>query len=116
MGIRADAGELLLFSYKEYLKKHVGELVNFQEFQKETGWEEVRINNALEYLRDKNLVDVNRCTSKGLKVFGGTDFKIMKVNPEGIDIIEDGQKFKNVFGFEIKLGLIKFSWTRTKNN
>jgi hypothetical protein len=42
MGIKTDAGELLLFSYKEYLKKHIGELINFQNFQKETGGDEVR--------------------------------------------------------------------------
>jgi len=102
MGIREDAGELLLFAYKKYIEKHLEELTNLENFQKESGWERVRILNALEYLKDKNLVHVNK--------FMGGGFIIFKVYPEGIDLVEDKQKFKNTFGFEINLGLFKFSW------
>ena len=77
-----------------------------ENFKKESKWDEVRIKNAVEYLKDKGLVHINQ--------FLGGGFIIFKIYPDGIDIIEDKHKFKNTFGFEINLGLIKFSWAGTR--
>lgn len=113
MAIREDAGELLLFVYKKYIEKYIDELTTFEDFKKESGWNEVRIMNAVEYLKDRELINVN---SYYMYPNDGRSFVIYKIYPNGIDIIEDKQKFKDIFGFEINLGMFKFSWTRTKEN
>ena len=113
MPIREDAGELLLFVYKKYVEKYIAELTNLENFKKESGWDEVRIMNAVEYLKDKELINVNLYY---IYPNDGRSFIIYKIYPSGIDIIEDKQKFKNTFGFEINLGLFKFGWTRSRKD
>ncbi len=103
MGIQKDAGEILLFIYQKYIEKHSITLANIEILNKETGWEKVRIKNAVQYLGHRKLVDISHFA-------GGGDFNIYGVYPNGVDIIENKQKFKNTFGFGINFGLINFSW------
>ncbi len=100
MGIQKDSGELLIFAYKNY--KKTGDYIYEEDFIKESGWDPIRAHNAMNYLRDTGM----------LKVEAG--FAIQRVYPEGIDIIENKEKFKHTFGFAINLGIFKFSWERKK--
>lgn len=102
MGIREDAGELLLFAYKRYSEGE--DLTEFQEFQKESGWDDIRIRNAFKYLQDRMLI-------KGSQYIGG-GFVIERILPDGIDIIENQNNFKEIFGFKVNLGVISFSWNK----
>jgi hypothetical protein len=106
MGIQKDAGELLALLYKDKIEGKGVKQNN--EIKEETGWEELRINNALEYLVGKNLIE-----GKPIKTMG-SNLAIFVHNKgmtsHGIDIIEDQEKFKGTFGFGINLGLINFSW------
>lgn len=106
MGIQKDAGEILALLYKDKIEgKGVKQS---SEIEKETGWEKLRINNALEYLVGKSLISGEPIKTMGssLAVFvhnrGMTSF--------GIDVIEDQKKFKGTFGFGINIGVFNFSW------
>ncbi|VVB93218.1 Uncharacterised protein [uncultured archaeon] len=39
------------------------------------------------------------------------NFEVRGLLPKGIKIIENVKKFKNEFGFEVNLALLKFSWS-----
>jgi hypothetical protein len=39
---------------------------------------------------------------------------VMRLFPEGINIVENQPIFESQFGFEINLGLLKFSWSKTE--
>ena len=41
-------------------------------------------------------------------------FYVRRLLPNGINIVEDQPEFKRTFGFEVNLGLIKFSWGTTE--
>lgn len=41
---------------------------------------------------------------------GVQHFILNKITPLGLKIIEDQPEFKRNFGFEVNLGLLKFSW------
>jgi len=110
MAVQKDAGELLLFFYNELVNKAKGS-VGTQDVLTETGWDGNRINLAYNYLNDLGL----------LKGGGGAGtiekaqiFYVLRLLPNGINIVEDQPEFKRTFGFEVNLGLIKFSWGATE--
>lgn len=106
MGIQKDAGEILAFLYKDKIE---GKGVKQgDEIQKETEWEKIRINNALEYLIGKELIE-----GKSIKTLGSSLAVFVHnkgMTSYGIDIIEDQEKFKGTFGFGFNLGIFNFSW------
>jgi len=87
MGIQKDAGELLFYAYQKYGE---GKLVSSEELQKDKKWEDVKMKNAFNYLKDRGLIE-------GIFFMGG-NFLIRKIYPAGIDLAEDKDKFKEVFG------------------
>ena len=110
MAVQKDAGELLLFFYDELVNKAKSG-VGTQDVLNETGWDGNRINLAYNYLNDLGL----------LKAGGGAGniedariFLVITLLPNGINIVEDQPEFKRTFGFEVNLGLIKFSWGATE--
>jgi len=106
MGIQKDAGELLLFFYNELVNKGEGS-VGTQKVLDETRWEGKRVNLAYGYLNDLGLLK----GGGGLgNINGAQIFFVMRLLPEGINIIENQPEFKRNFGFEVNLGLLKFSW------
>lgn len=107
MGIQNDAGELLAFIYKDKTEK--SEICQVDRIASETGWDEARIFAGLQYLKDKGLIDADSIGGFGIRVM---DFTINDITANGIDIIENRSEFKTTFGFEINLGLVKFSWTK----
>ena len=105
MGIQNDAGELLVYIYKKYTEEeYLG--INDSKLIEETKWDKPRIRRAINYLKERILI---RAT-----FFLGGGFFVDKLYPDGIDIIEDKDKFKGTFGFTINLGLISFSWSDKK--
>ncbi len=99
MGIQKDAGELLKLCYDKYQK---GEALDRDMFKEISGWDSIRINNAVKYLFNLRLI-------YGLTSDQGS-FKITEVLPEGINIVENVNKFESTFGFKINLGVVSFSW------
>ena len=66
-----------------------------------------RVNLAYGYLNDLGLLK----GGGGLgNINGAQIFFVMRLLPEGINIIENQPEFKRNFGFEVNLGLLKFSW------
>jgi hypothetical protein len=107
MGIQTDAVEILVYIYKKYASsQNFFDPILDSKLVDETGWEMGRIRRAVDYLDEKGLINVERALGGG--------FFIDKLHPEGIDTIENQDKFKTTFGFELNLGLFKFSWTKEK--
>ena len=106
MGIQKDAGELLGYIYEQYTKTI--KPIKAKDIIDETKWEADRINRAILYLRDSEVIKVALPPGN---IKGVYNFGIRGLTPQGIDIIENKQKFKSTFGFEIGIpGMIRFSW------
>jgi len=106
MGVQKDAGELLLFFYDELVNNNKSS-VGTQEVIDITKWESNRINLAYNYLNDMGVLK----GGGGIGNIQGVQiFYIMRLHPEGINIVENQPQFKRNFGFEVNLGLLKFSW------
>ncbi len=106
MGVQKDAGELLLFFYDELINKNKRQ-VGTQEVINETGWDSNKINHAYDYLNDLKIL----LSGGGIGNINGANlFFILRLFPEAINIIENQPEFKKNFGFEVNLGLLKFSW------
>lgn len=106
MTIKKDSGNLLLYAYK--CKIEGSEMLNSNKLLNETGWDDNRLNNAIQYLIRKNFVD-----GDAIKVVGSTKVQkafIYDITPWGIDIIEDEPEFTQNFGFTVNLGLIQINW------
>ncbi len=106
MGIQKDAGEILALLYKDKIESKG--VKQGDEIQKETEWEKIRIENALEYLVGKGLVD-----GKPIKTMGSNLVIFVHnkgITSDGIDVIEDQEKFRGTFGFGFNLGIFNFSW------
>ena len=106
MGVQKDAGELLLYFYEELVNKNKNS-VGTQDVLDTTKWDGNRVNHAYNYLNDMNLLNGGGCLGN---INGAQIFFIMRLFPEGINTIENQPEFKRNFGFEVNLGLLKFSW------
>lgn len=106
MSVQKDAGELLLYFYDKLVNKNA-EGVETQEVINETKWEGNRLNHAYNYLKDLGLL-------KGISSMGNINgaevFYVLRLRPAAINIVENQPEFKRNFGFEVNLGLLKFSW------
>ncbi|MBI3032406.1 hypothetical protein HYY69_02935 [Candidatus Woesearchaeota archaeon] len=106
MGIQQDAGELLLYFYDKLINKNLTS-VGTQDVLDTTKWDGTRVNHAYNYLNDLGILK----GGGGLgNINGAQIFFVMRLLPEGINIIENQPEFKRKFGFEVNLGLLKFSW------
>ncbi len=107
MSIQKDAGELLILFYNNKVsgKEHLQQR-NIEEI---TQWDKDKITFALEYLIRKDLLD-----GEVKKTLGSskTAFILLRdINPEGIDIVEDDNKFQKSFNFSVGIpGIFSFSW------
>jgi carbamoylphosphate synthase large subunit len=111
MGIQKDAGELLAYIYSRYTQDVNG--TGRADIENESKWNTGRIDRAIKYLRELDLIDImvylgdHKSSSYGFRIGGLT--------PQGIDIVEDKQKFKSTFGLEIGIpSVFKFSWKGEK--
>ena len=105
MGIQKDAGEILIFMYDKY--GNDDEKVNAEVLLDTTKWEGNRIDRAIKYLKDIDAIDIILTLGN---VKGVQHFILKKITPKGINIVENKPEFSRNFGFEVNLGLLKFSW------
>ena len=113
MSIQKDAGELLEYVYERYTK---GEnmFITPDDLREETRWEAHRINNARNYLSGHDLIKIPKIAKQSGNVEGVDNYIITGLTQNGIDIIENEEKFKTTFGFETGLPGLKISWKREK--
>lgn len=107
MGIKQDAGELLVFLYNKYIENSslkIDEII----VKEATKWDAGRINRAIDYLKDTDAIKIKKFVGQ---TEGLINFIITDITNTGIDIIEDKVKFKRHFGIEVGVpGVFKFSW------
>lgn len=106
MGIQKDSGELLLYFYEKLVKEGQS-TIGTKEVLDTTNWDSNRLNHAYHYLDDMGILKGGMGIGN---INGAHIFFVMRIYPEGINIIENQPEFKKNFGFEVNLGLIKFSW------
>src|SRR3989344_47413 len=106
MGVQKDDGELLLYFYEELVNKNRNN-VSTQEVLDTTKWDGNKVNHAYNYLND---LGIFKGGGELGNINGAQIFFVMRLLPEGINIIENQPEFKRNFGFEVNLGLLKFSW------
>lgn len=105
MTIRNDAGEILYYIYK--CKIDGKETPRTNQLLTETGWNEDRLNNSIQYLIEGEFVrgqlqDVIS-SSKPRPTMGN-------ITNKGINIFEEPIEFKNTFGVTLNLGVVQLSW------
>ena len=105
MTIKGDAGEILLFMYDCYVNDKGS--VNPEKLLETTKWEGNRIDRAVKYLKEIGAIDTILTMGNHQ---GVQHFILKKITPLGINTVEDQPEFKKNFGFEVNLGLLKFSW------
>lgn len=106
MGVKEDAGELLLFFYDELVKNGKSG-VGTKDVLDASKWDGRRLNNAYHYLNDLGIL---KGTGSLGNIQGAHMFWVMRILPTGINIVESQPEFRRNFGFEINLGLVKFKW------
>lgn len=101
MGIQKDAGEILVFLYKKYIENPYSiSGMTLSQLSREMKWNDGRIIRAIDYLSDKKMLDIDRLI--------GTGFIIDKIHSDGIDIIENENKFVAEFGVSVGFFSVKF--------
>jgi hypothetical protein len=107
MTIKEDSGNLLLYIYECKIKNI--EIPNSNQLLlDESGWNNERLNNAIQYLVEKRFVDGD--VIKGLGSTKAQHAFISDITHLGIDIIEAESEFKENFGFTVNLGVIQVNW------
>lgn len=101
MTTKKDAGELLYYFYK------LDQSISAENLLKETGWGSWRLEKAIKYLREMYLLEINLSKEKIERL---QLFLVTGLTKKGAQLIEDKDKFKAIFGFEIDLDSTKWSW------
>jgi hypothetical protein len=101
MTTKKDAGELLYYFYT------LNQSISAENLLKETGWGSWRLEKAIKYLRKMDLLEINLSKEKIERL---QLFLITGLTKKGAQLIEDKDKFKAIFGFEIDLDSTKWSW------
>jgi hypothetical protein len=102
--IRKDSGNLLLYIYK--FKIAGKEIPRKEQLLTETGWNNDRLNNAIQYLIESKFV------SGGIQTLVGSSKVVANVGNItnlGIDIVEKQPEFKQNFGFTVNLGVLQIN-------
>lgn len=99
---RDDAAELLGKLYDAMIDKGESNL-NDEKVRQLTGWDEGRVRRAHEYLKTKELIEIEH--------FFGGDFFIKKLTRSGIDAVEQKDAFQREFGIGVGIpGIISLRW------
>lgn len=105
MGIREDAGELLLYIYIK--KRKEGRVPNLDELLQVTKWEPMRLAQALDYCGEKYFLNIRKFL--GSYKPGLQQQIIADITSSGIDIVEAarggnmGSQFNVVFNLNINI-------------
>ena len=98
MTIQKESGEILIYIYSNrYNSPSSFKIVESMKKDLKT------VNEALDYLEKDYIIEVGSRRANGNRCS-------IKLEPKGIRLIENKLEFKRNFGFEINLGLLKFSW------
>ena len=118
MGIKNDAGKLLLYIY--YKKTRGEKIPQVEDLKNSTKWDDVRLYNAVEYCENKQFIVTNNYYGMMSKTRLVRDIKtsdvkndferiIFNITELGIDIVEgvereDGEKqFNIMFNFNFNM-------------
>ncbi|HOW29882.1 MAG TPA: hypothetical protein PK685_04415 [archaeon] len=104
---KKDAGELLYYLYKSLNCQ----TISSESLLKETGWGSWRLEKAIRYLRE---IDAIKITLFKEKIERLQKLVIVGLTSIGTQTIEDKDKFKITFGFELNLKKGKWSWQISK--
>jgi len=105
MGIQKDAGELLVHVYNQYAHGDLGNgfmLLNIEDLVTITKWDRSKLYRAIAYLDDMKFIKTDPENHQLDIIYGMT--------PDGINTIENKEKFEKSFGFRINLGIVGFNW------
>lgn len=103
MGITDDSVKLLAFIYDKYTED--SDQISTDDVKNEFNWDSSRINRAIDYLDDMNLIKIVKSLGNSDGVY---NFTITRLTPKGVKTIENEKEFKNKFGVEIGVpGIIK---------
>lgn len=105
MTIKEDSGNLLLYIYK--CKTEGKEIPRKNQLLTETGWNNNRLNNAIEYLIQSKFVSGSIQSLVGSSKVRAN---IGNITNLGIDIVEKEPEFKQNFGFTVNLGVFQINW------
>ena len=111
MSIREDSGNVLAYIYK--CKIEGNEMPNPDQLLSETGWNDVRLYNAIQHLIENKFIDGD--ILKGLGSTKIQDVYIKDITSFDIDIIENQPEFKTNFGFGVNLGVIQLNWGKQES-
>lgn len=109
--IKEDSGNLLYHVYK--YKVEGIDILEPDQLLKDTGWNKIRLKNAIQYLIEKEFVrgtlirDLSTIEEKHTAI---PEAVIHDITSDGIDIIEDETKFKTQFGITLNLGLLQINY------
>ncbi|GBE17808.1 hypothetical protein BMS3Abin16_00396 [archaeon BMS3Abin16] len=109
MGIKDDAGEVLIYYYNVYTDEtSENRIIGPKEILEITKWKPVRVSNAVKYLDDLSALKIENYSGN---IDGVPHFRILGMDTLGIHMIEDEKTFKETFGFQIGVpGVFQFSW------
>lgn len=110
MTITNDAGILLLYIHK--CKIEGKEIPRKEQLLSISGWNEDRLNNAIEYLIQSKFVSGSIQSLVGSSKVRANVGNITNL---GINIVEEQPKFKNNFGFTVNLGVFQFNWGKEES-
>lgn len=116
MTIKEDSGNLLSHVYK--YKVEGIDIFEPDQLLKDTGWDKIRLKNAIQYLIEKEFVrgalirDLSTIKEKRTAI---PEAVIHDITSNGIDIIEDKQKFKTQFGITLNLGLMQINYGKQES-
>lgn len=94
MGIQNNAGKILKIIYHRYLED---EIIEPKVLVKELELPGRDIDKAIKYLKDLGLIDIAHTMGN---YEGVQNFVFKTLTPSGINVIEDDEKFKEVFNLE----------------
>lgn len=102
MAIRKDAGIILNVLYNKRVQNR-DERISSSKIIEESEWGGNRVLDALEYMEEKNLIHVGFKSSDG-------GWELITIIAEGIDLVENNDKFQKHFEMGVNLGLLSFRW------
>lgn len=106
MTSKKDAGELL-----HYFSKIHHQTISAKNLLKETRWGSWRLERAIRYLRATNAIEIILSKEKIERLHL---FVVTGLTKTGQEIIENKDKFRDVFGFDNDLNAKKWSWQISK--
>jgi hypothetical protein len=110
MTVEQDAGKLLLFFYDEIYNNH-NRCVETQDVMKNINWSDRRrIDTAFNYLMDNGWL--LKAQNVGGNIEGVQRFRIRGLSPQGMEKVNDTNKFKATFGIELDLMILKLSLSK----